>query len=82
MNSAGMSEDKKRNEIETNLSYNMFVEAGAGAGKTTLIVRRIVNMLKSGYEPSEIVAITFTNKAAAEMKERVTKLVGKEASDD
>ena len=35
MNSAGMSEDKKRNEIETNLSYNMFVEAGAGAGKTT-----------------------------------------------
>ena len=73
MNSAGMSEDKKRNEIETNLSYNMFVEAGAGAGKTTLIVRRIVNMLKSGYEPSEIVAITFTNKAAEELRSRIQK---------
>lgn len=75
MNSQGMSEEEKREEIETDLSQNMFVEAGAGAGKTTLIVRRIVNMLKSDYEPSEIVAITFTNKAAEELRGRIQKEV-------
>lgn len=80
MNSYGMSEDEKRKEIETDLSLNMFVEAGAGAGKTTLIVRRIVNMLKNGYEPSEIVAITFTNKAAEELRSRIQKEAGSAAS--
>ncbi|MCR4656461.1 MAG: UvrD-helicase domain-containing protein [Lachnospiraceae bacterium] len=71
MNSQGMNEDDMRREIESDLSLNMFVEAGAGAGKTTLIVRRIVNMLKGDYEPSEIVAITFTNKAAEELRGRI-----------
>ncbi len=75
MKSKGMNEEKKRSEIETELSLNMFVEAGAGAGKTTLIVRRIVNMLKADYEPSEIVAITFTNKAAEELRGRIQKEV-------
>lgn len=71
MNSLSMTEDEKRKEIESDLSLNMFVEAGAGAGKTTLIVRRIVNMLKGDYEPSQIVAITFTNKAAEELRGRI-----------
>ncbi len=75
MNSQGMNEEEKRTDIETNLSLNMFVEAGAGAGKTTLIVRRIVNMLKGDYDPSEIVAITFTKKAAEELRGRIQKEV-------
>ena len=47
------------------------VEAGAGAGKTTLIVERIINQLKQGFKPREIVAITFTNAATHELKERI-----------
>lgn len=67
-------EKNNRDEIVSCFDLNMFLEAGAGAGKTTLIVERIVNQLKSGkYEPKHIVAITFTNKAAEELRLRITK---------
>ena len=50
------------------------VEAGAGAGKTSILTDRILNQIKEGYAKiEEIVAITFTNKATAEMKERLQK---------
>ena len=49
----------------------MFVEAGAGAGKTSIIVARIVNQLKAGITPESIVAITFTNAATHELKKRI-----------
>ena len=70
-----MTENEMRKCIEENLQDNVFVEAGAGAGKTSLIVKRIVNQLKSGIMPDTIVVITFTNAAAEELRSRITLCV-------
>ncbi len=52
---------------------NVVLEASAGTGKTSVLVARYVNLLKRGVDPANILAITFTRKAAAEMRERIVR---------
>ena len=61
-------------------AHNVVLEASAGTGKTHVLVDRYLNLLTRGVEPANILAITFTRKAAAEMRERILQEVGTRAA--
>lgn len=69
-----------RKGIVSEIDKNFFVEAGAGSGKTTMLVSRIVAMVEAGIDISKICAITFTKNAANEFYERVQALLSKRSN--
>lgn len=73
--------NKNQQKVVNTLEGPILCLAGAGSGKTHTVIHRIVNILNKGTKPEEILLLTFTNKAAREMLERVDEIIGKGMSE-
>ena len=69
----GLNEPQR--EAATHIKGPLMIVAGAGSGKTKVLTTRIAHLMANGVDSFNILALTFTNKAAAEMKERVEKIL-------
>ena len=68
-----MARDESARAFAVDPSRNVVLEASAGTGKTHVLVTRYINLLRAGVDPANILAITFTRKAAAEMRDRIVR---------
>ena len=76
----GGDPDAEARTFASDPAQNVVLEASAGTGKTSVLVSRYVNLLARGVDPANILAITFTRKAAAEMRERIVRELRKAAA--
>lgn len=76
---AGLTPEQRRAVLHKD--GPLLVIAGAGSGKTRVLTRRVAQLIRSGVKPNSVLAITFTNKAAGEMKHRVADTVGRKVWD-
>ena len=68
--------NKAQKKIVDHKNGPALVIAGAGSGKTRVITHRVAHLIHSGIPPSSILLLTFTNKAAREMRDRVSAIIG------